>query len=122
MSISTATAPTPKRQPVSSDAHPEDDSERIAAAVTAVEGVAALHPGRFGEVATYLPGRRIPGVRIADDRVDVHVSCELDAPVRRTAAEIQRAVAALIDLPVDVTIEDLVPGGRSADPTAPHRA
>lgn len=108
-----ATMPTP-RLPVSSDASPgdgvlEDATERIAAAVSAVEGVAGLHPGMFGEVATYLPGRRVSGIRIAADRVDVHVSLVLGVPVRPTATAIQRAVAHLTELPVDVTIEDLVP-------------
>lgn len=106
------TTPTPP-PPVSSDAPAGDgvleDAERIAAAVTAVEGVADLHAGMFGEVATYLPGRRVSGVRIAADRVDVHVSLVLGVPVRPTATAIQRAVAELIQLPVDVTIEDLVP-------------
>lgn len=99
---------------MSSDIHtgatlPEDVADRIAAVVTAVDGVAALHGGMFGEVATYLPGRRVSGVRIGPDRVDVHVSLELDAPVRATATAIQLAVAAITDLPVDVTVEDLVP-------------
>lgn len=106
------TTPTPL-PPVSSDAPAGDgvleDAERIAAVVTAVEGVAGLHAGMFGEVATYLPGRRVSGVRIAADRVDVHVSLVLGVPVRPTATAIQRAVAELIQLPVDVTIEDLVP-------------
>ncbi|MDR3664747.1 MAG: Asp23/Gls24 family envelope stress response protein [Mycobacterium sp.] len=88
---------------------PEDDAERIAAAVSAVKGVAGLHAGMFGEVATYLPGRRVSGIRIAMDRVDVHVSLALDAPVRPTATAIQRAVAEITDLPVDVTVEDLLP-------------
>ncbi len=88
---------------------PEDDAERIAAVVTAVEGVVGLHGGMFGEVATYLPGRRVPGIRVGADRVDVHVSLALDAPVRQTATAIQRAVAGLTALPVDVTVEDLLP-------------
>ena len=99
--------------PVSSDAHdgvaPTEEAERIAAAVIAVKGVAGLHGGMFGEVATYLPGRQVSGIRVGPDRVDVHVSLALDAPVRPTATDIQRAVAAITDLPVDVTVEDLVP-------------
>jgi uncharacterized alkaline shock family protein YloU len=87
----------------------EEDADRIAAIVTAVEGVAGLHAGMFGEVATYLPGRRVSGIRIGQDRVDIHVSLLLTAPVRDTATAIQRAVAAITALPVDVTVEDLVP-------------
>jgi uncharacterized alkaline shock family protein YloU len=87
----------------------EEDADRIAAVVAAVEGVAGLHAGMFGEVATYLPGRRVSGVRIGQDRIDVHVSLNLTAPIRDTATAIQRAVAAITALPVDVTVEDLVP-------------
>ncbi|SCX27639.1 hypothetical protein SAMN02799620_04371 [Mycolicibacterium fluoranthenivorans] len=87
----------------------EEQAERIASAVIAIDGVAGLHAGMFGEVASYLPGRRVAGIRLGPDRVDVHVSLALDAPVRPTATAIQRAVAAITDLPVDVTVEDLVP-------------
>ena len=52
---------------------PREPAERLAAAVLAVPGVAALHPGMFGEVGTYLPGRRVAGIRITDNVVDVHV-------------------------------------------------
>lgn len=86
-----------------------DDSEAIAAVVCAVPGVEGLHAGMFGEVATYLPGRRVPGVRLGQDWVQVHVSLLHDAPVRATAVAIQHAVIALFDLPVEVTIEDIVP-------------
>lgn len=113
LTVTAATMPTPRLR-VSSDAPPgggvlEDAADRIAAAVSAVEGVVGLHAGMFGEVATYLPGRRVSGIRIGADRVDVHVSLVLGVPVRPTAAAIQRAVGELTDLPVDVTIEDLVP-------------
>ena len=40
---------------------PPDLSETVAAAVLAVPGVAGLHGGAFGDVATYLPGARIAG-------------------------------------------------------------
>ncbi len=41
--------------PLPPDTHAEDISERIVAAVLATPGVAAMHGGAFGEVATYLP-------------------------------------------------------------------
>jgi uncharacterized alkaline shock family protein YloU len=87
----------------------DDQADRIAQAVLAVPGVAALHAGMFGEVGTYLPGRRIAGVRVGAEAVDVHVSLVFDVPVRVTAAAIRRAVHALTPLPVNVTVEDVVP-------------
>ncbi|PZT99525.1 MAG: hypothetical protein DI630_16650 [Gordonia sp. (in: high G+C Gram-positive bacteria)] len=88
--------------------------DQIAAAVTAVPGVAGLHGGMFGEVATYLPGRRIPGIRIAEQGTDVHVSVQIGAPVRSTAAAIRRVVSTLVQGPVNVTVEDVVPVGEDA--------
>lgn len=86
-----------------------EQADRIAAAVLAVPGVAGLHAGMFGEVATYLPGRRVTGVRVASDVVEVHVSVVIDAPIPATAGAIRRAVAPLSPLPVNVTVEDVVP-------------
>ncbi|MFE5294436.1 hypothetical protein ACFQ8T_19830 [Isoptericola sp. NPDC056618] len=42
-------------------------------AALAVPGVATLSSGLFGEIATYLPGGRVPGVRFSDDGVHVHI-------------------------------------------------
>lgn len=88
---------------------PADPADTVAALALAVPGVAALHPGMFGEVATYLPGRRVTGVRVRDGAVDVHVAVWHSAPVRDTAAAVRDAVgAALPGLDVNVTVEDIV--------------
>ncbi|GAB2569106.1 hypothetical protein [Kribbella endophytica] len=83
-------------------------SERIAELTRAVPGVADLHGGVFGEVATYLPGGRVPGVRIRPDHTEVHVSIFWDHPVRATAEAIRTTVQSLVGTPVLVTVEDVV--------------
>lgn len=84
-------------------------ADTVAGIARAVPGVAALHPGMFGEVGTYLPRRRVTGVRIGDDRVEVHISVTPDAPIRQTAAAVRSAVAAVVpDLLVDVTVEQII--------------
>jgi hypothetical protein len=93
-----------------------EQADRIATAVLAVPGVAGLHAGMFGEVATYLPGRRVTGVRIAADAVEVHVSLIIDAPIRATASAIRRGLAPLTALPVNVTVEDVVPASPEPPP------
>ncbi|MFC8177628.1 MULTISPECIES: Asp23/Gls24 family envelope stress response protein [Nocardiaceae] len=86
-----------------------DVSEVIADAVTATAGVAGLHGGMFGEAATYLPGRRVSGVRIREDgSVDVHVILRQGSPIPATADAIRTAVAAVADGPVHVTVEDVI--------------
>lgn len=82
--------------------------DAIAAAVRSVDGVAGLHGGTLGEAATYLPGRRVPGVRITPDGTEIHVGLRLGAPIRETAAAVRRAVATLVPGRVDVTVEDVV--------------
>jgi len=93
---------------------PVDDAtlaDTVAGTARAVPGVAGLHPGMFGEVATYLPGRRVTGIRIADDHIEVHVTVVAGTAVRDTAAAVRAAVAPLTDgRPVDVTIEDVATG------------
>ena len=92
-------------------------AERLAAAVLSRPAVADLHGGTFGEVATYLPGRRVTGIRIAGDdagtdparvgRVEVHVSGRYPFPVSEIARDVRAAVATVLTgLVVDVTVED----------------
>ncbi len=96
-----------------------DRADLIAAAVTAVPGVVSLHAGSFGEVATYLPGHRVPGIRTRPDGViEVHVTLSYGVPVRDTAARVRAAAATVVADVVDVTVEDVVPGP-SAAPEAP---
>ncbi|KQY22459.1 hypothetical protein ASD16_15955 [Cellulomonas sp. Root485] len=89
------------------DPVPLTPAEVVAAAVLAVPGVVALHGGRFGGLGTYLPGRRVTGVRIDDEGTEVHVVVSDLAPVPETAARVQRAVSAVAPMPVRVHVEDI---------------
>lgn len=86
-----------------------DQAHVVAAAVLAVPGVAQLHAGLFGEVATYLPGERVNGVRLRDTACEVHVVIVWGSPVLDVADRVRATVAAITGGPVDVTIEDVVP-------------
>ncbi|MFY2790158.1 Asp23/Gls24 family envelope stress response protein [Rhodococcus sp. KRD162] len=85
-----------------------DQSEDIADAVLAIDGVVGLHGGMFGEAATYLPGRRVAGIRVGDGGTEVHVTLQFGVSVRETADAVRNTVAAMIDGPVHVTVEDIV--------------
>lgn len=89
-------------------------AEQVAAAALGVPGVAGLHAGSFGEVATYLPGRRVSGVRLRDDSTEVHVTAVMGTPLRELADAVRAAVSPLVDTPVGVVVEDVVPSGTAS--------
>jgi len=85
------------------------DVDAIAAAVRACPGVADLDAGHPAELATYLPGRRVAGVRAADATVEVQVRVRWGRPLPEIAGEVQAAVAPLAGgRRVDVLIADVV--------------
>ncbi|MEA5363004.1 hypothetical protein VA596_25970 [Amycolatopsis sp., V23-08] len=84
----------------------EIDAAVLATLVTALPQVAALHDGHFGEIATLLPGRRVPGVRIRPGEITIGVTGRYPA----TVAEIDAAVRVAIgpaDRPVHVHVGDI---------------
>jgi hypothetical protein len=84
------------------------DVDAVAAAVKACAGVAGLDGGRFGEVASYLPGRIVRGVVISGGRVTVQVRSRWGIPAPHLAALITAALAPLTrGRPVDVVIADI---------------
>jgi NADH dehydrogenase FAD-containing subunit len=99
---------------------PPVDAERVAQAVERVPTVARLSAGSTGaEVATYLPGRRVRGVRVADGTVEVHVVARWPAVLPEVGDAVRSAAAPLVGgRAVEVVIDDLdVPG--VDEPTEP---
>lgn len=99
----------------------EELTERVVAALRAHPAVARLDAGLFGVVATYLPGRRVTGVRVPDDDSAVEVSVALwtGHAVPDAARDIRALVRAIAgDVRVDVTVTDLVDPADPADPLA----
>jgi hypothetical protein len=84
------------------------DVAAVAAAVAGCTGVAALDGGPFGEVATYLPGRRVAGVAVCNGRVTVQVRSRWGIPAADLAALITAVLTPLVGhRPVDVSISDI---------------
>jgi hypothetical protein len=84
------------------------EADQIATAVSALPGVAALSGGRLGGVGTYLPGRRVTGVVLREDDLEVHVVGRYGVPVAQIAAEVRQAAEPYVgDRTVHVIIEDL---------------
>ncbi len=87
---------------------PNPDPDAIAAAAQACPHVVRLGGGALGEVATYLPGRRVTGVRVTDRVVEIHVVGRYGPTVDEIAGQVRDAVrAAAGPVIVDVVIDDL---------------
>ena len=82
--------------------------DAVATIVRGCAGVSALDGGPFGEVASYLPGRTVPGVAVDDNRIRVQVRSRWGVPAADVAALITAALAPLAGpRPVDVAIADI---------------
>lgn len=90
-------------------------TDDVRASTLKVPGVAGLHPGPFGQVATYLPGRKVEGVRVRQDRTEVHIVLQWRAGAVSTAAAVSAAVTALTGTPVDVYVQDVEDPARSSE-------
>lgn len=86
-------------------------AEAVAAAVLAHPGVARLSGGPFGTIASYLPGRRVVGVRMPlgdADPVEIAVVARTGVALPRLADELGAAVVAVVGpVAVDVTVADV---------------
>ncbi|WP_219415429.1 hypothetical protein [Pseudonocardia nigra] len=97
-------------------ADPAALAERIAATVTAHPAVARLDGGMFGAVATYLPGRRLTGVRVGegDEPVEVGVVLYLDRPIPDVVRSLRREVSGMCGgAAVDITVADVALHGET---------
>ena len=84
------------------------DVDEVARTVQACPSVAGLSRGTGVEVATYLPGRRVHGVRLVGGVVEVHLAAHYGRPLPEVAEEVRRALATVVEgLPVTVFIDDL---------------
>ena len=95
----------------------ETGPQDVAAAVLGHPSVLRLDGGPFGSIASYLPGRRVWGVRLGDP-VEIAVVVSLGTPF----AEIAEGIAARVrdvlgdeTVAVDVTVADV--GGTDAQST-----
>ena len=85
-------------------------ADAIAQRVLDHPAVAHLHGGPFGTVASYLPGRRVVGVRLdeTDGSVDLSVVLWVGVPLRQAVADLRRVVVEVAGpVTVNVTVADL---------------
>jgi len=107
---------TPATSTATSTALYDVDPDAVAALVVACPAVGGLSAGPFGAAATYLPGRRVSGVRLERDVVEAHVVLRYGATVAELAGQIRRALSGQVKgRRVDIVVEDVLD---RADPSA----
>lgn len=87
---------------------PEQQVDRVARVVLGVDGVHSLHGGAKGEVGTYLPGRRVSGIRLKGQACEVHVALEWESDIYATAQSVRDALRPEFSGAVDVVVEDVL--------------
>ncbi|GAA3515036.1 hypothetical protein NUW87_02675 [Corynebacterium pilbarense] len=87
-------------------------AEGVRDAAVAVDGVAALHGGRVGEVATYLPNVRIEGLKAIsrDGRTGFEVHFVFDVASGRKVQDVAEDVRAAVLGASDAEFVDVVAG------------
>lgn len=125
MSAPSPSAPAPRRS--SQRVDPGQLAQAVAAAVRAHPAVADLDGGPFGAIASYLPGRRVLGVRIGEARigeppgpVEISVVARLGTPLPQLATELRDVITTVIgSRPVEVTINDVITDAPTLPTPAP---
>lgn len=93
------------------------DLDAVAAAVRHCPAIDDLYSGSRAEVVSYLPGRRVAGVRVAADHVVISVRGRWGVPVPELARQVRFALAALVgSRRVDVVIADLADAASVSQP------
>jgi hypothetical protein len=94
------------------------DVDDIYAAVLACPGVAGLGSGMIGELATYLPGRRVPGIRVTPQLVELEVCARWGPPAQEIGRQIWGALASVVtDRPIAIAITDIAAPAHESEST-----
>jgi hypothetical protein len=96
------------------------DVDAVSEAVVACPGVAGMGSTQLGGAATYLPGRRINGLRVLDDAVEIEVQMLLASTSGPSAPDIAARIRAAVHpyvagKRVDVTVTDVVVPGENRE-------
>lgn len=103
----------------------EIDVDAVAAATTSCPLVTHLVGGAANDqVATFLPGRRVAGVRVQPDEVELRIAVRWGVTVAEAAAEVRAAVTPLVGgRAIAVSVDDIgEPQAALTGPGAPPPA
>jgi len=84
------------------------DAEAVAERALQSRSVSGLYPGGAVEVATYLPNKRVSGVRVREHEVEVHIVAKWSSRLPEVAEEVRALVAPVAGgRPISVYVADV---------------
>ncbi len=93
------------------DATLVDELQALADRLAALPAIDRLTAGPHGTVALHRPGRRITGLRLVGDHLEIHVVLAAGYSVAEAAAQVAAATAPLIPASlVDLHVDDVAIG------------
>jgi len=93
------------------------DVDAVASAVRACPGVSDLADSRFGDAATYLPGRRVTGIAVKGETVRVSVRAKWGVPASDLLDQITAALMpSLADRRIELVVAEIDDPPRLASP------
>ncbi len=93
------------------------DVDAVADAVRGCRAVDRLCSGAWAAVVSYLPGREVPGVRVAGDHVEISVCSRWGVPAAELARQVRVVLAPLIGARrIDVVVADVTDPPATAEP------
>ena len=93
------------------------DVDAVASAVRACPGVSDLADSRFGDAATYLPGRRVTGIAAKGETVRVSVRAKWGVPASDLLDQITAALMpSLADRRIELVVAEIDDPPRLASP------
>ena len=99
------------------------DVDAVAAAARGCAAVDHLCSGAWGGVVTYLPGRQVPGIRVARDHVVVSVCSRWGVPASELARQVRAVLAPLTGARrIDVVVADVADPDPSPADAEPREA
>lgn len=99
------------------------DVDAVAAAVRGCAAVDDLYSSPAAAVASYLPGRQVAGVRVAQDVVSIQVRGRWGVPVIDLAGQIRAGIIGLVGgRRIDVLVADLSDAPERPPPALPAGA
>jgi hypothetical protein len=98
------------------------DIDAVHAAIAGCPGVSSVGSGTVASLTTYLPGRRVAGIRVGPDTLEVEIVALWGTTAHELDTHIRQVLAPLVsDHRIDITVADIDLPANPVSPSADRR-